>query len=69
MNNTTRVVTAIALLGASLAVVTMTRWGPVVLVISESRGHGVHAGDLVTIPMGLAALALLGSVRKRRKRA
>lgn len=38
-----------------LAWVKVTRIGPVVLVVDESRGWGVHGGDLI----GLAPLALV----------
>lgn len=50
--------TAALLIVTSLYIVFVTRIGPVILVISASHGHGVHTGDLITIPMGLAALYL-----------
>lgn len=41
----------------SLAIVKLTSIGDVILVISESRGMGVHSFDLITIiPMTVAAL-------------
>lgn len=48
------------LAGASLfalAWVKLTRLGPVVAVMSEERGWGVHSGDLLgLVPLGLTAL-------------
>lgn len=44
-------------LTASALIVKGTSIGPVILVVSESRGWGVHTGDsLILIPLGLAAL-------------
>ena len=43
---------------ASLLVVFDFRIGPVVLVVSQRHGHGVHLGDLlIGVPFGLVALA------------
>lgn len=33
------------------------RIGPVVAVIDEAGGHGVHAGDLLALPIMLSAVA------------
>jgi len=43
---------------ASFLVVFDFRIGPVVLVISQRHGHGVHLGDLLLgVPFGLVAVA------------
>ena len=56
---------------ASLLVVFDFQIGPVVLVISQRHGHGVHLGDLlIGVPFGVVALgvglvALVGHHRIR----
>jgi hypothetical protein len=57
---------------ASFLVVFVFRIGPVVLVLSQRYGHGVHLGDLlIGVPFGLvsaaaALVAVLGSSRAPR---
>lgn len=50
---------AVAYAGAAWWVVFVQRWGPVVAVIDERAGMGVHAGDVVGVLAALMA-ALCG---------
>lgn len=46
-----------ACMAAAFAIVKILRIGPVILVVSEEHGWGVHTGDfLAVIPLGIAAL-------------
>lgn len=55
---------------ACLAIVKLTSIGPVVFVISNELGMGVHTGDaLVLIPLSLAAVATYAIARHGRKNA
>lgn len=51
-----------ACLASAVAVVKGTAVGPVVLVVSEQRGWGVHVGDAAAL-LPLAAAAWLCSAR------
>lgn len=45
-------------------IVKFTRIGPVVFVISESHGWGVHSGDsLILIPFALATMLTVRSMK------
>lgn len=53
-------------LGACAAIVKLTSIGPVVFVISNELGMGVHTGDaLVLIPLSLALLATFLVARRQ----
>jgi hypothetical protein len=47
---------AVAYGGVAWWVVFSQRWGPVVAVIDERAGMGVHSGDIVGVLAGLMAL-------------
>jgi hypothetical protein len=58
----------IAALVVSLALVKLTKIGPVIFVISAEHSWGVHSGDLlVVIPMLAALTVTLRIVKKRRQ--
>lgn len=49
-----------ACLAAAFAIVKVLRIGPVIFVVSESHGWGVHTGDfLALVPLGIALLLWL----------
>lgn len=54
---------------ATLAWVKLTRVGPVLMVIDDRRGWGIHTGDLiVAVPAGLiCAAAVIAGVTARRR--
>lgn len=58
-NRVVSLVLALAFLGLALAIVFVWRIGPVVLVLSEEAGRGVHSGDLLAVPCVAGALVLL----------
>lgn len=51
-------------LAVAFVIVKVLRMGPVILVVSERMGWGVHTGDfLALVPLGIAVVATVMSVR------
>lgn len=60
--------TGVAALAAAGYVVFGLRLGPVIVVLSERRGHGIHSGDLLAVPLALLSVAAFCYARGRRRR-
>lgn len=58
----------LAALATALFIVKGTKIGPVILVVSEKHGLGVHTGDfLALIPVSLASLFTARGIARSRK--